>query len=231
MVHMKEILKYRVTVITGVILLLLPSVISGQDRLKIGLHADPLFSWFGSDLDAVKNEGSRPGFNFGLEFTKPFGSNYSFETGLSLISAGGRLKSSDITILSLNEPRVVTPDESMVYKIQYLAIPAGLKLRTNQIGYITFFTDVGLEPKVVINSKIGIPSLDIKGEDASKEVKLFNASYYINAGIEYGLGGNTALVLGLGFENNFLDITKDNDTQPKDKVTHKLISFRLGINF
>jgi hypothetical protein len=227
----KNILKGKQKTILGLFLILFPTILSGQENLKIGLHADPVISWFGSDIDAIKNDGARPGFNFGLEFTKPFGSNYSFATGISLINAGGRLVSSDITVLNLSEPRTVAPDEAMVYKIQYLAVPVGLKLRTNQIGYVTFFTDIGIEPKVVVGSKIGISSLDISGEKANEEVNLFNASYYINAGIEYGLGGNTALVVGLGFENNFLDITKDNDSQHVDKVTHRLLSFRLGINF
>jgi hypothetical protein len=56
-------------------------------------------------------------------------------------------------------------------------------------------------------------------------------SYHISAGFEYSLGGSTALVLGLNFENNFLDITKDNGNQLADVVTHKMISLRMGINF
>ena len=39
------------------------------------------------------------------------------------------------------------------------------------------------------------------------------------------------MLLGLNFDNNFLDITKDNGEQPKDKVTHKLLSFRMGVIF
>jgi hypothetical protein len=38
-------------------------------------------------------------------------------------------------------------------------------------------------------------------------------------------------VVGIGFENSFLDVTKDNGTQPVDKVTHRLVSIRLGVNF
>ena len=63
------------------------------------------------------------------------------------------------------------------------------------------------------------------------ELNIFNLSYHITAGIEYSLGGTTALVFGLNFENNFLDITKDNGNQPNDKVSHKILSFRIGINF
>ena len=91
--------------------------------------------------------------------------------------------------------------------------------------------DLGLDPKVVIGGKSDIPSLGIKGENASGELRMFNLSYHITAGIEYSLGGNTALVGGLNFDNNFFDITKDIGDQPIDKISHKILNFRIGINF
>jgi hypothetical protein len=148
------------------------------------------------------------------------------------LNAGGRLVSSDTTIMEFtNFNSTVLPGKPVIYKIQYLAVPIGLKLQTNQIGYITFFTDLGLDPKVVIGGKADIPSLDITGENTINELRVFNMSYHITGGIEYSLGGTTAVVIGLNFENNFLDITRDNEPQLKDKVSHKLLSFRIGVNF
>lgn len=125
----------------------------------------------------------------------------------------------------------VAPGQSVVYKIQYLSVPLGLKLQTNQIGYITFFTDLGIDPKIVIGGKADIPSKSIENESAMEELRTFNMSYHFAAGMEYGLGGNTALVAGLRFDNNFFDITRERSEQPVDKITHKMISLRLGINF
>jgi hypothetical protein len=210
-------------------------VVNGQQRISFGVHADPVISWFGSDISTIKNDGARSGFNFGLTINKYFSPNYSFSTGINLINAGGRLVSSDTTILEFEDPKskivTVLPNQPVVYKVQYLAIPIGLKLQTNEIGYITFFTDLGLDPKVVVGGKADIPSQDIKGDKALNELRVFNLSYHVIAGIEYGLGGNTAFVFGLGFDNNFLDITRDIKNQPVDKISHKLLSFRFGINF
>jgi hypothetical protein len=210
---------------------LFPARMFAQERISIGVHFDPLISWFGSDIASVKNDGARPGINAGLTFNIPFSPNYSFSTGLNLINAAGRLVCKDDTQLELVNTETVLANEPVVYKIQYVALPLGLKLETNQIGYLTFFSDVGLDPKVRIGGKADIPSLEIEGDKATSELKLFNLSYHIMAGIEYSLGGNTSAVIGIGFENNFLDVTKDNGTQPVDKVTHRLISMRLGINF
>jgi hypothetical protein len=218
--------------LTILILLLVPGFIQAQQRISFGVHADPVIGWFGSDIKETRNDGARPGFNFGLTFNKYFTPNYSFSTGISLINAGGRLVSTDTVIMEFtNFKSTVLPEKTIIYKIQYLSVPLGLKLQTNQIGYLTFFTDLGLDPKVVVGGKADIKSLSITGEKAINELRVFNLSYHITGGIEYSLGGTTALVAGLNFENNFLDITKDNDGQLKDKVTHKLISFRLGINF
>jgi hypothetical protein len=225
---------YRpVSVLFLLLFLLIPSnVIVAQQKIVFGLHADPLISWFSTDVREIRNDGARPGFNFGLSYYKYFTPNYAFSTGISLLNAGGRLISSETTVMEFsNFTSTVLPGNAVVYKINYLTIPVGLKLQTNQIGYITFFSDVGFDPKIVIGGKADIPSLNISGENAMNELRMFNLSYHITAGIEYSLGGTTAMVFGLNFDNNFLDITKDNGNQPVDNVSHKILSFRLGINF
>jgi hypothetical protein len=208
---------------------------NAQQNISIGLHFDPLISWFGTDIGEVNNDGARPGINFGLSFNKFFTPNYSFSTGVNLVSAAGKLTHSDTTRLepcdSGSELITVPPGDAVLYKIQYIEVPIGLKLKTNEIGYVTFFSDVGVDPKVLVGGKMDIPALDIEGEKAMEELKMFNLSYHIIAGIEYGLGGNTAAVMGIGFHNNFLDVTKDNGIQPEDKVSHKMVSIRFGINF
>jgi hypothetical protein len=201
-------------------------------KISFGVHADPAISWFSTDINKVKNNGARPGFNFGLTYNRYFAQNYSFSTGISLLSAGGKLISSDTTVLNISSARsTVMPNNTILYKLQYIAIPVGLKLQTNQIGYVTFFADLGFVPKLAINRKLDVPSLSISGESASKELRMVNMSYHITGGVEYSLGGTTALVFGLDFDNNFLDITKDNGNQPNDRVSHKLFSFRFGVNF
>jgi hypothetical protein len=225
---------HKITILIFLVFLSNISHAQSKPKISFGVHIDPLISWFGSDNDAVSNKGSRPGFNFGLTYYRYFGPNYAFSSGISIISAGGRLVNSDTvaTIMELNNNKNITvlPDESVIYKIQYLSLPFGLKLQTNQIGYLTFFTDLGLDPKVVVGGKVKID--DVADNDkATSELKLFNLGYHALIGLEYAVGGNTAIVVGLNFENNFLDITTDKKGQPNDKISHRLLSFRLGVNF
>ena len=233
MKNLKSDKSYLAKILFFLLLAIVPlRMVNAQQKISFGIHADPVISWFSTDINEVKNKGARPGFNFGLTYNKYFSSNYSFSTGISLLNAGGRLVSSDTVVMVFsNFKSTVLPGNPVVYKIQYLAFPFGLKFQTNQIGYVSFFSDLGFVPKIVINRKADIPSLNISGENASNELRMFNLSYHITAGIEYSLGGSTALVFGLDFDNNFLDITKDNGNQPTDKVSQKILSFRFGVNF
>lgn len=205
------------------------------EPLVFGVHADPVISWFSSDIDSVRNDGARSGINFGITIYRFFGPNYAISTGLNIISAGGRLVTRNTTTFDLTSgvDPAVPGNTAIVYKIQYLSVPLGLKLQTNQIGYLTIFVDLGVDPKVVIGGKVDID--DLENQKAPGEIKNFNISYHAMAGIEYGIGGNTAVVLGLGFDNNFADITKDYNqipfNQPADKISHKMLSVRLGVNF
>ena len=106
---------------------------------SFGIHADPVISWFSTDIRQVKNDGARPGFNFGLTFNKYFTTKLFLFNGYSLMNAGGRLVSNDTTVLEFtNSTSKSTAGNPVIYKIQYLAFPLGLKLQTNQIGYINF---------------------------------------------------------------------------------------------
>jgi len=231
-IQSSEITKSRLILICLLFAAISSIPLNAQPKISLGLHADPAISWFSSDTKLVTNNGAAAGFNFGLTFHKYFTQNYAFSTGISLLNVGGRLISSDTTKMEFqNFISTVLPGKPVTYKIQYLSIPIGLKLQTNQIGYITFFSDIGLDPKVVVGGKADIPSLKITNENATKELKTFNLSYHVTAGIEYSLGGTTAMVVGLNFDNNFLDITRDNGKQPVDKISQKILSFRLGINF
>lgn len=214
------------------ILISAPSV---AQELKFGIHADPVISWFTTNTKEVMNDGARAGLNLGFSINRYFGPYASFSTGINFISAGGRTSASDTTIMVLGKNESVSatvlPGNSVTYKIHYLSVPLGIKLQTDEMGYITAFSDFGIDPKVVIGGKADIPSLDLSNEKATKELKLFNLSYHLNIGIQYSFGGNTSMVFGLGFDNNFFDITKDRAGQPIDKVAQKLLSFRIGLNF
>ena len=203
--------------------------------IAFGIHFDPVISWFTTDSYDIRNDGALPGFNFGVSYNRYIGPNYSISSGVNIIEAGGRLVSNEATFFEIRnykrEILTVDPGEAIIYRIKYLSVPLGIKLESGETGYGSLFADIGLDPKIVIGGRADIPSLNIKGSNALPELRAFNLSYHLMAGIEYPLAGNTSVVLAIGFDSNFLDITKENSNQPWDFISHKLLSFRLGINF
>jgi hypothetical protein len=174
-------------------MLLLPAGrIMAQNQIGFGLFADPVVSWFSTDTKATQNSGARAGFNFGLTYNKYFANNYAFSTGISILSASGRL-SDTATIIYFNSfTKSMPANQRVVYKIQYINVPIGLKFKSNQIGYITIFSDIGIDPKVLIGGKVDIDQpVNLNGESAMKELNRFNLGYHIMAGIEYSLGGSS----------------------------------------
>jgi hypothetical protein len=206
-----------------------------QPFINFSIHFDPLISWFSTDSYDTRSDGVVPGFNFGISYNKYFSPNYSFSSGINIINAGGRLINKDITHFDLKNYNstilTVQPGEAITYRITYLSVPLGLKLQTDQIGYGSFFADLGLDPKIVIGGRVDIPSLDIKGGNAAQELNLFNLSFHVMAGMEYPLSGNNRFIIGIGFEKNLFDITRDNGNQPSNVVLQKMLSFRIGMTF
>jgi hypothetical protein len=206
-----------------------------QPFINFSIHFDPLISWFSTDSYYTRNDGVVPGFNFGISYYRNFSPNYSFSSGINVISAGGRIINKETTRFEIKDYTgtvlTIQPGEPITYKITYLSVPLGLKLQTDQIGYGKFFTDVGLDPKIVVAGRADIPSLNIKGGNAISELNIFNLSFHIMAGMEYPLAGNNSFIVGFGFEKNLFDITRDNGDQPSNVVLQKMLSFRIGMTF
>jgi opacity protein-like surface antigen len=214
------------------ILALLPAKILLAQDYRYGVYATPVISWFKTDIEEVKNQGARAGFIFGISAERQLTDNWHFNTGLAFINSSARLKSVNATYFRFpSHTAVVAAGEPVIYRIQYISVPVGIKIKTSEIGYLTYFAEFGLDPKVVVRSRADIPSINIKGENAVNEIRRFNVGYHLDGGVDYSIDENISLILGLGYESNILDITKDNDNQATDRTSQKLLKFIFGINF
>ena len=196
-----------------------------QNQYTFTVFGEPQISWMSPDSKNVESDGSQISFNAGFNFDNFFAERYAYSTGLSINNIKGKLHYKDSRDISAKDTSYTITDDVVSYNLQYLDIPLGLKFKTIEIGYTSFFTHLGLNAAINIKSSADVPgSNDV---NVSDEVNWYNLSYYIGAGIEYSIGGGTALVGGVTYKNGFLDITKNNNT----KVTSGNVSLRLGILF
>jgi hypothetical protein len=201
--------------------------IQSQD-LRFGVFLDPQLSWLTPDKKNINRDGLRIGIKGGLILDKYFANNYAFTTGISISNMGGNLYYKDSVIIeTLEKEQILNPESRVEYKLQYVSVPVGLKFKTNQIGYFTFFAQLGFTPQVNIKAKADASDNQIDNENISKELNLFNISYFFGGGLEYSLGGSTALTGGIIFNNGFIDVLSSKNV----KETLSFLSLRLGIMF
>jgi hypothetical protein len=206
---------------------------SSAQKLRFGVFVDPLISYLRTDVSKIEPDGGRLGVNFGLMMDNFFAEHYAFSSGISLRTMGGTLNyiqgknefhtnSDTITMLPHNT--------SVKYKLQYLHIPIALKLRTTEIGYFTYYADLGLDPMVNVKASADINSLGEKNIGVGDEIRPFYMAYHIGAGFEYKIVGNTALVIGVTYMNGFSDITSNVGNSAEKTVMHSF-ELRVGVIF
>jgi hypothetical protein len=199
---------------------------------RFNVSVDPFITWFGSDVDSVRNEGSRAGFDLIFSCERSLTANIFMTGGISFANTSGRLKNSHPVRLKLpgSDP-YVSANSTVVYKIQYFSVPIGFKFSTNPMRNYTLFGEIGLDPEVVIRGRIDVPSLKLSNARAMTEINRFNMGWYVNGGATYYISDSFSLALGIGFENNFADVTKDVGSQGTDKISQRFIKFIFGANF
>lgn len=202
-----------------------------QRKNSLAISVDPMISWFANENPVIDNKGSHLGLKYGLVFDHFFDENYAITTGLSFTRLGGYMAYKDsVSILSDFDTILIPPGNSIHYAIHYLNIPFGLKLKTVQIGYKTFFIDLGMNALFRLNAKASASNTMIK-QPVNNEINLFNLAYYLGGGMEYSLGGSTSLMGGLYFTNTLLDLSTDALNKPPGRTYARGLSVRLGVIF
>jgi len=212
-----------------IVLTTLTQVLYGQNKIRFNVHFDPQFAWLSSsDHDKIDPDGSIFHMQAGLQADYFFADNYAFILGFGVNNLGGKLNYADSIVYKPdNEPVTVQPGQRVKMNLQYLDIPIGLKLKTEELGYGTFFLQLGFNPMFNINAHISTDDGEYDKKDIKESSNLFSLGYHVGAGFEYRLGGNTAAIGGVRWTSGFIDVTDDDDA----KLSLNSISLHLGILF
>ena len=203
--------------------------VNGQGQIRFNVHFDPQFAWLSSsDHDIIDPDGSIFHMQAGIQADYFFAENYAFILGFGVNNLGGRLLYSDSIAYNPDDgPVIVRPGQNIKMNLQYLDIPLGLKLKTEELGYGTFFFQLGFNPMFNINAHISTKDGEFDKKDIKESSTIFNLGYHVGAGFEYRLGGNTAAIGGVRWTSGFIDVTDDDDA----KLSVNAISIHLGVLF
>lgn len=209
--------------------------VSAQDSgVRFGLTVSPQISWMSAGDNGLAGNGSYFGFSYGLLMDVLIPTNYAFATGIIVSYDGGNLTYLDSTKFNSFPDDVYPAGTDVDYRIQYIEIPLSLKLRTNQIGYITYFGQFGVQGGIVVRSRADIATLNgVMDEEKvpfGKDVTPGNFGLLLGGGLEYEISGKTALLAALQFHNGFIDVT-DNPQGYKKSSTLSHFRLQLGVYF
>ncbi len=195
---------------------------------RFGIFADPQLFWLKSDNKKIDSDGVRTNFNVGMTMEKYFAKRYAFLTGISMNGVGGQLNYKVPTTIHTSDGNYgIAAGTGVVYKLQYLSIPLGLKFCTNEIGYMTYYAHLGLTNHILLRARADIDAHDVSGENVRDEIYPYTASYQIGAGAEYSLGGDAALQFGVTYSNGFIDVLKSSEFN----AINSGVSVRVGVMF
>jgi hypothetical protein len=214
----------KITLVSFLLSVFIFSGFSQNEKpFRIGLHGSPSVAWLKPETKPYESKGLRLGFGYGLIAEISLADNYSFATGIESVYSGGKIQNVDTTGTTTG-----------TYRVQYLEIPLCLKMKTNEINYITYFAKFGGGINGRLRSFADYKYKDLLGTESSlidvdinKDINLFRISFVVGLGIEYSLGGSTSALLGVNFNNGLTDIFKDKNIKAKNNF----ITVNLGIIF
>ena len=229
---------------------------AAQKEVRFGIQASPSWSWLRTNERKLEGVSSNWGVKLGVLGEFYFADNYAITTGLgfgfnqggSLQNGYARYKPWDESDLSEIPSDVFGTDAKIHYRVNYVEIPLGLKMRggSNEDARIKFYAEAPIFTLGFVSKATG----DIRGtntqnlEDISirDEVSALSLSWGLGAGIEYEIATNATLVTGLVFQKQFTDLTRSEMvsgsadplvdlTKEDSKATFGNIALRIAVFF
>ena len=183
-----------------------------------GLFGGLNTSWISTDSKLVEPTGIKIGYTFGA--TADFGltDNFGVTTAIQFANVGGAFKFIhgvyELTASEVEIPKKLNANTQLDLNINYINIPIGLKGKTNEIGYVTYFLKGGVTPmfrsKALADINVTDGIEDPNDLLVNDHIKMINFGWHLGGGIEYSLAGNTRLLLELVYTGGLMDFTKVN---------------------
>ncbi len=197
--------------------------VTQAQNFRFGLHFSPNISYLKTSSSNLENGGSSVGFGYGLIAEFNLGDRYAISTGFTIQKNNLKVNFKDTIAYSTE------------LSMQYIEIPLAMKLKTNQIGAMTYFGKFGVTPQFRIKSEGETNIQPEPGKTNYNKVTWpLRAGLLLGLGAEYNISGNTQLLVGLDFNNGFMNVfQKDAFGKPaeKPKANSSYIALNLGIIF
>jgi Outer membrane protein beta-barrel domain len=234
---------------------------NAQDqKVVFGFAVTPVVSFLSAPNDnSVKASGSAFGVGLGIFADYYFSENYAVTGGINFCTnQGGTLQyGKGGTVLAKTQftdnkfnGASFPADTKVTYRNQYLEIPVGIKLRTEETDGLRFYGNLPIitfgfrtqsQGDLYYSTTIlgNTATADLKNENIGPDMAIMNISVGGGLGAEYRLAERTTVYGGLYYAHGLLDQTNNfkrfntSNVEESEESNAQLsaISLRVGVNF
>jgi Outer membrane protein beta-barrel domain len=236
---------------------------TAQDRkVVLGFAVTPVVSFLSAPNDqSVTASGANLGVGIGVFGDYYFAENYAITGGfnfctnqggtLAYTKGGQVLRKTTFTDTKNNEGLWGT-DTKLTYKNQYLEIPIGIKLRTEETDGLRFYGNPvatfgfrtqsqGNISGTILRTNATSEKLELSNENIGPDMAIMNISVGVGLGAEYRLAERTTVYGGLYYAHGLLDQTNNfkrfntsttpvSEEDENSNAQLSSISLRIGVN-
>ena len=210
-------------------------------QVEIGLKVSPSITYLRTDsptATSFQNESSKLSIGGGIFVDYFFGENYAFDTGIFLTGKGGTISYIERTSVGVAGTATRVTQKLAV---QYLEIPATIKLFTNEIApNARLYFQVGGSVAFPLSTRINgdkyftDPYNNNAQSDASDHVFAVDANLIGGLGLEYQLGRSTKVLTGLSYHHGLVNLDRyfeKNRGFSDVSIKNSVFALDLGLKF
>ncbi|MEN8928667.1 MAG: porin family protein [Flavobacteriales bacterium] len=262
----------KIAIIVG--LLLCTQFLMSQSKYRFGLKIAPSFNWLSPDnVKKFENAGTTVGFNWGLTGEYLVSDNFSIYSGLELNHERGKIGFLNSTFYAMKEDFELVetkevggfnvPEDTSAfvlalteraYRSNYVTIPIGVKMKTKEIGYMTYFGEFGLNLAFRTGTKINDKATlvdpranasesadynDLEDVNYDTDMQPLRMQLRVGIGAEYKIAEGTSVFGAVHYNLGFTNVVKgdsrylvdDDDKVVTQKFTAHGVQITVGVLF
>lgn len=200
-------------------------------NFRFGLRTGGMLTWYTpDDKKKFESAGVSAKGSYGLMMEFRLSKVAVIATGVQVDYDGGKLNMLDTNYyyLSRDEEFLSIEDTTglmakydrywllnRTYNSTYVTIPLTMKLKTGEIGMMTYYGQFGLNNSIRLKTRVNDADKTTSGGSADQseldntdDMSMFRFQLNIGGGAEWNLSGSTSLVFGLNWYNGFSNVLK-----------------------
>jgi len=208
-------------------------------KFRMGIYGGMGWGWMKPKTTDYISDGSKFAYSYGLITDYNFTENYTLSTGFSISNTGGNLNYSDSSVVSGTTSAYGMLNRN--YSISYFEIPILIKMKTNQMGYLTYFAQLGVRNYMRLNSTYDetfaysdngstktVVTDDFENSDG---INFYRMSFSFGLGAEYAISKTFSAFGYISYDNGLTNVLNSTNTSTGVEENAMIRQFTLTAGF